>query len=149
MKHLLARLALCVTGVDAALKLLPRGADRALLPGILGLTHALNTGVAFGLLGGQPALNLLAGFLMVLAAAVYLGRQTLNRLEAIGAGLLLGGALGNLLDRLLHGAVTDYLKFLFFRFPVFNLADACITLGALLLVFGLFMSERGRHGKTL
>lgn len=131
------------------MKLLPRGADRVLLPGILGLTHARNTGVAFGLLSGQPALNLLAGFLMVLAAAVYLGRQTLSRLEAIGAGLWLGGALGNLLDRLLHGAVTDYLKFLFFHFPVFNLADACITLGALLLVFGLFMSERGRHGKTL
>lgn len=146
MKHVLARLALGAAAADLALKLLPWGADRVLLPGILGLTHAANSGVAFGLLRQWPGLNLALGFALLLLAALWLLGQRLNRLEALGAGLLLGGALGNLLDRIIHGAVTDYLRFLFMRFPVFNLADACITLGAALTVAGLALGEKeGKH----
>ena len=139
-----ACLALCA---DLALKWAPLGEARALVPGILGLTVARNTGAAFGLLRDSPALIAALTGLLLLAAAVWLTRRPLCGLQALGAGLMLGGAAGNLTDRLLHGAVGDYLQFLFISFPAFNLADACLTLGALLLAFcALLPGGKARHG---
>ena len=58
-----------------------------------------------------------------------------NAMVAVGAGLLVGGSLGNLIDRLVHGAVTDFIDLA--RWPAFNLADCGITIGAVLIVLGL------------
>ena len=137
MKHTLARTALGVTLADLLLKLVPLGPDRALLPGLMGLTRASNPGVAFGLLGNKPEANLALTALLVCALAFFLARERLTRLQAVASGLMLGGALGNLLDRAAHGAVSDYLRFLFMDFPVFNLADACLTQGTALLAASL------------
>jgi len=146
MKHLLARVALAALGADLALKLVPLPPRRALLPGVLGLTRLRNTGVAFGLLPDNPLPTLLLGVLVMLAMAAWVGSRAPNRMEALGAGLMLGGALGNLVDRALHGAVLDYLEPLFIRFPAFNLADACLTLGAALLALAWLMPRGRQHG---
>jgi len=142
MNHLLARTALGAACADLALKLIPLGENGALLPGILHLTRLRNSGVAFGLRFLSPALTLAVTALLVLLMAGLLRGAAVSRLESVGAGLMLGGAFGNLMDRLLHGAVLDYLEPAFVNFPAFNLADACLTIGALLLALALLQSER-------
>ncbi|NOX44988.1 MAG: signal peptidase II [Caldiserica bacterium] len=130
-----------VLAVDQLLKhlvvsALAPGESFALLPGVLYLSRVHNTGSAFGILRGRNPL------LAVLVAAVSLGvvwalqRGVLRgRWERVGGGLVLGGALGNLLDRLIRGYVVDYVDFRLF--PAFNLADASVVVGALLLAVGM------------
>jgi signal peptidase II len=103
--------------------------------GVLGplrLTLSHNSGVAFGLAGGA-GLPLVAITLVALGVVAYLfGRNPARPGMWVAAGLLTGGALGNLADRIRADAVTDYIDLP--HWPPFNLADVCITVGVLLLV---------------
>ncbi len=111
------------------------GEERKFLPGIQ-LVNTRNNGVAFGFLpGSQIAVTLVIGAAL-LALLVYFARHAGRPLIWLPTGLLIGGALGNILDRLDGGAVTDFVK-LPLGWPPFNLADASITLGVLLLLFVL------------
>ena len=148
MNKTLARVAILAAMLDLAVKLAFPLRDGALLHGLLAIHQTSNTGAAFGLLSGQGGLSLILSALLLALAGYFAQEQPLGCLQQTGAGLLLGGALGNLLDRLVHGAVSDYLKLLFVRFPIFNLADVFITLGAGLLVVSLlFFERRGEHGQ--
>ena len=107
-----------------------------------------NRGVSFGLLGGAaPWMQYAVGaFALAVCAAlaVWLARAR-NRLLAAGLGLVIGGAVGNLVDRAVHGAVADFLDFHAFGYhwPAFNVADAAITVGvAALLADGLIGGPR-------
>jgi signal peptidase II len=107
----------------------------------LRLALTFNSGAAFGL--GQGSTALLAGGAIVLVVVLLgLGRRasrTATTMSVVAMGLLLGGALGNLADRLIrdhHGAVIDFIDLQWW--PVFNVADASITIGALLLVLNGF-----------
>lgn len=94
------------------------------------LHYALNDGVAFGIqLPGMQSLFILVALLIVLWLAVQRGR---SQFERVAFGFIIGGALGNLLDRLPDGFVTDFMKI--GSFPVFNLADSWITIGVVLLL---------------
>lgn len=126
--------ALITVSMDQGLKTLLKNADQPLIPGVIKLLGIRNTGVSFGLLAGHPEMVALVTLALILLAGLFLRRMRLGGLGALGAGLMLGGALGNLLDRMIYGAVVDYLKLLFIDFPVFNLADVAILLGAGLLV---------------
>jgi signal peptidase II len=126
-----------VVAVDQASKQIvvesiPRGDAVGVFPG-LELVNARNTGVAFGALeGGGWLLATLIG----LSLALLLGYFALNREQPwlwLPVGLLLGGALGNLVDRAREGAVIDFIDPL--AWPAFNVADACIVVGVLLLLF--------------
>jgi signal peptidase II len=110
------------------------------LIGPLGLTLAHNRGVAFGLASGGGA----ALIALTLAALVFVGvlfaRNPTRPGMWIAVGLLAGGALGNLADRVRAGEVTDYIDFL--SWPPFNLADVAITLGVVVLALSyLYESE--------
>ena len=122
-----------------------------LLP-VLNLIFLRNAGVSFGLFGSVPwwALTILA----VAIVAVLIGwlATAQSRLVAAALGLTIGGALGNVLDRVRHGAVTDFLDFhvASYHWPAFNLADAAVVGGvALLLADGLRASERPRKISAL
>lgn len=120
------------------LSLMP-GENVPLIPGVLWLTHTRNPGAAFSLFPGHgPALAVVT--LLILAVGVVLHR----RLLALGYGpplaLILGGGLGNLLDRLRLGQVVDFLDLRFW--PVFNLADVYIVLGAVLIVIAALQGSR-------
>jgi signal peptidase II len=107
------------------------GETRGLLPG-LQLVNTRNQGVAFGFLPGRHlAVSLLVGAAL-LVLLIYFARHYDRPLIWLPTGMLLGGALGNILDRLRAGSVTDFVK-LPLGWPPFNLADASITLGVLLL----------------
>lgn len=110
-----------------------RGERDHLFPG-LELVHVRNDGVAFGLLGGGgAALAVLTGLALVVLL-VYFTLNAARRWAWLPTGLLLGGAMGNLIDRLFDGAVTDFIDLPLW--PAFNVADMAITVGvgALLLV---------------
>jgi signal peptidase II len=110
--------------------------------GPLGLTLSHNRGVAFGLAGGSGA-PLVLVTLLALAVVVYLfARNPARPGMWIATGLLAGGAIGNLVDRIRAGAVTDYVALS--SWPPFNLADVAITAGVLLLVF-IYMREAERE----
>lgn len=136
--------------LDAASKLAVSGAmvrgDRVtLLPG-LHLVSARNRGIAFGLLAGVPLSALAAGALvLVVGLSVWAWRAaTPGRWAPIG--LLLGGAVANLADRVADGAVTDLLELP--HWPAFNLADVAITSGAALLALGLGRGDADRARAT-
>jgi signal peptidase II len=122
---------------------------RELLPGMVTLVHSRNPGIAFGLFSDHPSgwltALLVAGSSIVIALLAWVlasGRAGGTRAQA-GIALILGGAAGNLLDRLLHGGVTDffYVHLRSFRWPAFNLADSAITIGALLIVLELLFGH--------
>lgn len=108
-----------------------------LIPGVLDLNYTTNSGGAFGL--GRSAPLVFAVATVVVAIAIGLASLRLSRPSAaIALGLILGGALGNLTDRFLHGSgfsgsVTDFIDFQIW--PVFNLADSAIVIGAIILAF--------------
>lgn len=109
------------------------GETRGVLPGIQ-LVNTRNQGVAFGFLPGHHvAVTALVG-VALLVLLVYFARNSDKPLIWLPTGMLLGGALGNVLDRLRAGSVTDFIK-LPLGWPPFNLADASITIGVLLLLF--------------
>ena len=113
------------------------GESIPLLPGVFHITHARTTGAAFSLLEGATPLLAMAAVL-VIADIVYTARSAGPHLPlslALALGLPLGGALGNLWDRLRLGYVTDLFDFQLINFPVFNVADSAITVGICLLVW--------------
>ena len=118
------------------------GESITLVPDFLSLTYIKNDGGAFGILGGSRLL-LLAGSAVAVVVVIWLlfsGRPT--KLATLGCGLILGGAAGNLLDRLGSGEVTDYVHFSFWY--IFNVADAAIVVGvSLLLLSALRNPEKG------
>jgi signal peptidase II len=116
------------------------GEARGVLPGIQ-LVNTRNRGVAFGFLpGSHVGVTILIG-VALLALLIYFARHATVPLIWLPTGLLLGGALGNIVDRVRHGSVTDFIK-LPLGWPPFNLADTSITLGILILFVLIDRSRR-------
>lgn len=109
---------------------IPLGASLPLIDNFISLTHTTNTGASFSLFTNYSfVLGILAGIVIVSILAFYKKIPTLYR---IPFSLILGGATGNLIDRILFGTVTDFIDLHFW--PVFNLADSAITIAAILLM---------------
>jgi signal peptidase II len=116
------------------------GEARGVLPGIQ-LVDTRNRGVAFGFLpGSHLGVTILIGVALV-ALLIYFARHAIMPLIWLPTGMLLGGAIGNIVDRLRHGSVTDFIK-LPLGWPPFNLADTSITLGILILFVLIDRSRR-------
>ncbi len=122
------------------------------LTGFFNLVLVHNTGVSFGLFGEQTtwkpwALGALA--VAVSGALLYWLRREPERFLALAVGLIVGGAMGNVVDRVRMGAVMDFLDFHLgtWHWPAFNLADSAITMGVAFLVFDGLFRER-RRSKT-
>jgi signal peptidase II len=127
----------CVVAADQVVKALvisalQRGEQRELVAGIK-LVNTRNTGVAFGQLQGGGAIVVVLIAVAVIALVVYVSRNAQRPLIWLPAGLLLGGALGNVIDRIREGAVVDFIKLP--HWPAFNVADSAITIGVLMLLF--------------
>jgi signal peptidase II len=120
------------------------------IEGFFYLTHVRNPGAAFSLFANAPS-EIRAPFFIattlvaiVLILSFFRKLSPGDRLSALALGLILGGAVGNLLDRLIHGAVVDFLRIQLwagYTWPDFNVADSSIVIGVTLLVIELFASE--------
>lgn len=119
------------------------GARHVLVPHVLALTFLRNEHGAMGLFGSRPAL-LVALALATIGVLALLLREALrtSRATQIGFGMVAGGALGNVIDRVVHGYVIDYVALP--RFYVFNFADACISCGLLLIAVPALRAGPGR-----
>jgi len=117
-----------------------------ILPGVFHFTYVTNTGAAFSLFSNG------GGWLRWLSLAVSLGLIALalfgplfNQWEQMGYGFILGGALGNGIDRFINGKVVDFLDFRLIQFPVFNLADVFINVGIVCLLIASFQKPSPNH----
>lgn len=129
----------------------------SVIPGFFDIVHTKNRGAAFGMFANSehPART----FLLIgvsLAVLVFIGVSLLrpggsasgaSRLTAAGLTLILGGALGNIYDRIMFGEVTDFLEFYLgdYRFAAFNVADSAITVGAALLILDMWRTRKQPH----
>lgn len=108
-----------------------------LIPGVVRLTCVQNTGVAFSLLAGHSRLLGLITPLLIAVVWLFVRRCRQGPWSRTGLMLALGGCVGNMVDRILSGSVTDMVELLFVRFAVFNLADAALVIGAVLVGISL------------
>ena len=108
-----------------------------LIPGVLGLRYLENTGIAFSLLSGMPRLMGILGLALVVGGFIWLRKKKIALFPLTGLTLMAGGALGNMPDRLIRGFVPDMIETLFVNFPVFNIADSCLTVGCILVMVSL------------
>ena len=128
-----------------------------IVPGWLRIIHTENPGAAFGMLAdGNPLLRsvVLIGIsalvLMFVAFALWNRNSSLTGLTSrLGLSLILGGAVGNLYDRIVHGTVTDFIEVYHgtWSFPAFNVADSAITVGAVFLLFDLVRPKRNTEAR--
>jgi signal peptidase II len=127
--------------------------DQLVLLPIFNFTYTENNGISLGLLNATTAIGrwMLVGLTsaIAVAVAVWIGREK-HRLDQMALGLVLGGALGNILDRVRHGYVVDFadLHFGDFRpFLVFNVGDAAISIGVVILLLRAFLARKeGQQG---
>lgn len=132
-------IALIILAADQAVKQLARSLTGpvTLIPGVLAFTYAENTGMAFSLLSGRSWLLGLMSAAVIFIGWLILRRYHLGTMASVAAMLILGGAVGNMIDRLLTGYVVDMFEVLLFRFAIFNVADAALTIGCLLMAISL------------
>jgi signal peptidase II len=120
------------------------------------LVHSKNPGIAFSILADSNSqwvrYLLIAGSLAIIATIAWylVAADAVASRAAAGLALLLGGATGNLTDRILHGAVTDFFEVLFgsYHYPAFNVADSAITIGAMLILLDLLFPQPSRPNVT-
>lgn len=143
-----AALAVMVLG-DQALKgwtvtHLELGESAAFLPGFMQLTRVHNYGAAWSSLSGKTVLLIAVTAVMMIAVAVLLIRRIVRHPLGVGACLLiLGGGIGNIIDRIRLGFVVDMFDLTIFNYPVFNLADCFVVVGAILgAIYYLWLYEK-------
>ncbi len=114
------------------------------IPNIINFIYVKNTGAAFSMLSGKTFILGIFSLVVCIALIWYLIKHTPQDIfPLISLSLILGGAAGNLIDRLFRGFVVDYIELCFINFPVFNLADIGITVGAvLLMVYVIFIDGK-------
>ncbi len=142
-------IALSITLLDQLTKMwvksaIPLYSSRVVIPGFFSLVHIKNRGIAFGLFNSSPLMGtwILTAFSMLASGFILylLWREgEKNGLFSFSLAMVLGGAVGNLIDRLLWGEVTDFLYFYIgpYHWPAFNVADTAISVGGMLMAFSL------------
>lgn len=109
------------------------------------ITSHRNKGAAWGILQGQMAFFYIITVVVIVGIIYYMQKHAMdNRLLAISLSLLLGGAIGNFIDRLVRKEVVDFLDFIIinYDFPIFNIADSALTIGVFLVLIVTFLDER-------
>ena len=125
--------------------------DIPIWDGVLHFHYIGNTGASFGLLPGFKWFFLVVSLLFVAAVFIFviIKRNKIDRFALISLGLICGGALGNVVDRIRFGYVIDFIYFKLINFAIFNLADSCIVIGGILLgIYVLFIYKEPEKKKV-
>lgn len=143
-------LAIVVFGLDQLVKYIVRSSmvlnqEIPVWPHVLVLDYIQNPGAAWSMLGNARWLLIVIA-LVVIGVVIYVQTRYRPSLPfQFGMGLVLGGAMGNLMDRIVYGKVTDYVYVQVINYPVFNLADSAIVIGVLLILWQSFRSGRSER----
>ena len=115
-----------------------------IIPNFFNITYVMNDGAAFSILRGNQILLSILGILVIIVLGYYINKDKLNNYKVIYYSLLIGGILGNILDRLIYNGVIDFLDFKIFGYdyPIFNLADSFIVISVILIIIEII---RGRY----
>lgn len=149
MKKLCYCLALVSVFIDQLVKILVRThmhlyESIPVIKNFFSITYVRNTGGAFSILQNKTYLLLIIAFLVLFFLIGYIEKQKkFTKMEAVSLGMLLGGIVGNFIDRLIYGQVIDYFDFTIFgyAYPVFNLADCFIVIGILFMCYFIIRSD--------
>lgn len=151
---LIAIVALCIA-IDLVTKVIfadvLKGGDIVVIPNLLKFTYLENTGAAYGMLGGKTWLLILISIVFLVAFVLYdIFNHSSNGWYLAGVGMIVGGAIGNFVDRIFLGYVRDFVSISFFDF-VFNMADLFITFGiicfAIYFIIGMVKEGKEKKGK--
>lgn len=120
------------------------GETFVLIPKFFSFTLVKNTGVAFSLFAGNQIPLILLSVIVLFFCLQWISKQKLNQWNILSFSLLIGGIIGNLIDRIFRGGVIDYLDFYLFRYdaPIFNFADICVVVGVGILIILLWKEEK-------
>ncbi len=155
MPYIALAIGLVLAGIDQIIKLVivnnvQLNENINVLGDIFRITYVRNDGVAFGMFSGMQWLFIVITVLMLGAIIFYMFKKRPDsKLFYITVALIVGGGIGNLIDRICYNYVVDYLSLSFFK-PVCNFADYCITIGVILLaVYLLFFADKKEKKKDL
>lgn len=128
------------------------GINQELIPGFIKIFYTQNTGAAWSIFSGSQVALIIISVIAVILITSYsiFQKTTVSKFLYISFGFILGGALGNLLDRITYGYVRDFIKLEFMNFPVFNIADAALTIGVILMCIYFIITgikEGKKNGK--
>lgn len=118
-------------------KYISLGENVKIISNFLNMTYVRNTGAAWSIFSGIKYIVLVISLIIIIGIIIYLYKHKINnKLEKVSYGLILGGAFGNLIDRIIHGYVIDFISVRIFNYnyPIFNLADVFIVSGVILLI---------------
>ncbi len=109
------------------------------------ITYVKNTGAAFSILKDNTLFLIIISVIFILLLNHYIKKENnYTKLSIISYGLIMGGIFGNLIDRVMHHAVIDFLSFtiISYEFPIFNIADICITIGIILFIISSIIEKK-------
>ncbi|MGX4669157.1 signal peptidase II [Cerasibacillus sp. JNUCC 74] len=148
-------IALLIIVVDQAtkwviVKTMELGEQRTVIDGFFYITSHRNTGAAWGILQGQMMFFYIVTVIVIIGVVYYMQTYAKeSKLLALALSLVLGGAIGNFIDRLFRKEVVDFFDFIIigYDFPIFNIADSGLVVGVFLLIIAMFIDER-KKGKV-
>ena len=117
------------------------GQSIPIIDGVFYLTSLRNPGAAWGIFFGQTGFLIAIAFIAIIGFLLY-SRKVTDKLTRIALGLLIGGAIGNVIDRMIFREVTDMFDFRFINYPIFNTADIFLVSGVILLLISTYKEEK-------
>ena len=121
------------------------GGQQPVLNGVFSLTHLRNEGAAWSILQGQMWFFTVIAIVALGVMGFFFWRYRHSHdhwIEELGLALMMAGTVGNFIDRLTQGYVVDMFQLDFINFPIFNFADSCLTVGVILIMIGVFLTDR-------
>lgn len=110
------------------------GGSKQLIPGIIELTNLRNSGAAWSIFEGQQTFFTIITIVVIIVIGYFIWQYRKNIPMLIGLSLIMAGTIGNFIDRLRQGYVVDMFETTFINFPIFNIADMCLTIGVIWLI---------------
>ncbi|ANU51296.1 signal peptidase II [Limosilactobacillus reuteri] len=110
------------------------GGSKQLIPGIIELTNLRNSGAAWSIFEGQQTFFTIITIIAIIVVGYFIWQYRKNVPMLIGLSLIMAGTIGNFIDRLRQGYVVDMFETTFINFPIFNIADMCLTIGVIWLI---------------
>ena len=115
-----------------------------IIPNILYFDKVCNSGAAFSILQDNTIFLILITLAILMCIIYFVIKKELSKLEIISLGIISGGAIGNLIDRLFSSCVIDFINLDFIKFPIFNLADIFINIGVIILIISILLVKNDK-----